>query len=213
MLELYQKIRFLREQLNMSQDELAKKTGYTSRTSIAKIEAGKIDLPQSKIALFANALNTTVAQLMGWETQPVPSLNSSLIKNINPVPQTYKVPRLGTIACGKPILAVEEAEKVDDVPENISCDFTLQCKGDSMINARIYDGDIVYIKCQPEVENGEIAAVRIGDEATLKKVYYNKNRVILRACNPLYEDLEYEGDTLNEIQILGKAIAFTSLIK
>lgn len=213
MLELYQKIRFLREQLNMSQDELAKKTGYTSRTSIAKIEAGKIDLPQSKIALFANALNTTVAQLMGWETQPVPSLNPYLIKNINLVPQTYKVPRLGTIACGKPILAVEEAEKVDDVPENISCDFTLQCKGDSMINARIYDGDIVYIKCQPEVENGEIAAVRIGDEATLKKVYYNKNRVILRACNPLYEDLEYEGDALNEIQILGKAIAFTSLIK
>lgn len=67
MLELYQKIKFLREQLNISQDELAKRTGYTSRTSIAKIEAGKIDLPQSKISLFADALNTTVAYLMGWE--------------------------------------------------------------------------------------------------------------------------------------------------
>lgn len=82
-----------------------------------------------------------------------------------------------------------------------------------MINARIYDGDIVYIKSQPEVENGEIAAVRIGDEATLKRVYYNKNRIILRACNPLYEDLEYEGSMLTDIQILGKAVAFTSLIK
>lgn len=69
MLELYQKIKSLREQQNMSQDELAKRTGYTSRTSIAKIEAGKIDLPQSKIALFADALNTTVAYLMGWEDE------------------------------------------------------------------------------------------------------------------------------------------------
>ena len=81
MLELYQKIKFLREQLNMSQDELAKKTGYTSRTSIAKIEAGKIDLPQSKISLFADALNTTVADLMGWgpeENTPAGTSESQL---------------------------------------------------------------------------------------------------------------------------------------
>lgn len=202
-----------RKELGLTLSQIADMMGVAEAT-VQRWESGNIkSVRHEKIGKLAEILKVSPAALMGWETQPVPPLNSSLIKNINPVPQTYKVPRLGTIACGKPILAVEEAEKVDDVPENISCDFTLQCKGDSMINARIYDGDIVYIKCQPEVENGEIAAVRIGDEATLKKVYYNKNRVILRACNPLYEDLEYEGDALNEIQILGKAIAFTSLIK
>lgn len=202
-----------RKELGLTLSQIADMMGVAEAT-VQRWESGNIkSVRHEKIGKLAEILKVSPAALMGWETQPVPPLNSSLIKNINPVPQTYKVPRLGTIACGKPILAVEEAEKADDVPENISCDFTLQCKGNSMINARIYDGDIVYIKCQPEVENGEIAAVRIGDEATLKKVYYNKNRVILRACNPLYEDLEYEGDALNEIQILGKAIAFTSLIK
>lgn len=82
-----------------------------------------------------------------------------------------------------------------------------------MINARIYDGDTVYIRRQPEVENGEIAAVRVGDEATLKRVYYNGGRIILRACNPLYRDLEYEGEALNDIEILGRAVAFTSTIR
>ena len=84
-----------------------------------------------------------------------------------------------------------------------------------MINARIFDGDIVYIRSQPEVENGEIAAVRIGDEATLKKIYYtpSSDRITLRACNPMYPDMEYEGDKLDEIEVLGKAVAFTSTIR
>lgn len=139
---------------------------------------------------------------------------TSLPSNILPMPQFVKKPRLGTIACGKPILAVEDAEEFDMVPIDVKCDFTLRCKGDSMINARIFDGDIVYIRSQPEVENGEIAAVRIGDEATLKKVYFTpgSDRITLRACNPMYPDMEYEGDALNDIEILGKATAFTSII-
>lgn len=136
-----------------------------------------------------------------------------LLSNISPMPRFVQKPRLGTIACGKPILAVEEADQFDMVPENIQCDFTLKCKGDSMINARIYDGDIVYIRSQREVENGEIAAVRVGDEATLKRVYYNGQRVILRACNPLYQDMEFEGEELDTVQVLGKAIAFTSMVQ
>lgn len=141
--------------------------------------------------------------------------SAPLPSNILPMPNLVKKPRLGDIACGKPILAVEDAEEFEMVPENIECDFTLRCKGDSMINARIFDGDIVYIRIQPEVENGEIAAVRIGDEATLKKVYYTpgSDRITLRACNPMYPDLVYEGETLNDIEILGKAVAFTSLIR
>lgn len=202
-----------RKELGLTLSQIADMMGVAEAT-VQRWESGNIkSVRHEKIGKLAEILKVSPAALMGWEVQSVSPLDVSLIKNINPTPKTYKVPRLGTIACGKPILAVENAENVDNVPENISCDFTLQCKGDSMINARIYDGDIVYIKSQPEVENGEIAAVRIGDEATLKRVYYNKNRIILRACNPLYEDLEYEGSMLTDIQILGKAVAFTSLIK
>ena len=84
-----------------------------------------------------------------------------------------------------------------------------------MVNARIFDGDFVYIKERPMVENGEIAAVIIGDEATLKRVYYTpgSDRITLRACNPVYPDMEYEGESLSHIRILGKAVAFTSSIR
>lgn len=211
-MEIYELIKQLRVERGLSQDELANMVGYKDRSSIAKVESGKVDLSQTKIAAFAKALCVTPGYLLGIanesEAKPLPS-------NILPMPNLVKKPRLGDIACGKPILAVEDAEEFDMVPENIECDFTLRCKGDSMINARIFDGDIVYIRIQPEVENGEIAAVRIGDEATLKKVYYTpgSDRITLRACNPMYPDLVYEGETLNEIEIMGKAVAFTSTIR
>lgn len=146
---------------------------------------------------------------------PLNSPAAPLPSNVLPPPALVPKPRLGTIACGRPILAVNEAEEFDFVPKHLECDFTLLCQGDSMINARIFDGDVVYIRQQPEVENGEIAAIRIGDEATLKKVYYTpgSHRITLRACNPLYPDLEYEGESLNDIEILGKAIAFTSCLR
>lgn len=207
-METHENIKALREQKGLSQEALAEKTGYKDRSSIAKIEAGLVDLSQSKIAAFAKALDVTPAYLMGIadEQRPLPS-------NIIPMPNTYKVPLIGTIACGQPILAVENADEVVEVPEHVHADFALRCKGDSMINARIFDGDIVYIRRQPEVKNGQIAAVRIGEEATLKKVYFTGSRLVLRAANPLYDDLEYEGQMLEDVEILGKAVAFTSAIR
>lgn len=141
------------------------------------------------------------------------TLETGLPHNILPRPSFVKKPRLGTIACGKPILAVEEAEEFDEVPDWVECDFTLRCKGDSMINARIYDGDTVYIRSQPEVENGEIAAVRVDDEATLKRVMLYPDKIVLEAANPMYEPLVYRGEEMNDVQIMGKAIAFTSMIR
>ncbi len=208
-MRLYERIKSRREELGLSQEELAHRVGYKDRSSIAKIESGVNDITQSKIAIFAKALETTTLWLMG-DTEAPPA--HKLPSNCLPLPRTVKKPRLGAIACGKPILAVENISEYDDVPITIHCDFTLLCKGDSMIDARIWDGDVVYIRQQPEVENGEIAAVRIGDEATLKKVYYNGRRIILRACNPLYADMEYEGEELNDVEILGKAVAFSSMI-
>ena len=213
---LSQRIRVLIQVQQASFRELSEKTGIP-KSAIQRYATGETTkIPLDRVTLLAQALGVTPAYLMGWEDAPPstkPSYDIFSLPGVSRPPHMVKRPRLGTIACGKPILAVEEAEEYDDVPENIECDFTLRCKGDSMINARIYDGDTVYIRAQEQVENGEIAAVRIGDEATLKRVYYNGARVILRACNPLYDDMEYEGTQLDDIQVMGKAVAFTSRVR
>lgn len=165
-----------------------------------------------KLKQLADGMGITLADLL-TSVDDMPVDISMYPANIIPMPDAYSVPLLGEIACGKPILAVEDATETVDVPSWVHADFALKCKGDSMINARIFDGDTVYIQRTPEVEPGQIAAVRIGDEATLKKVYYTGSRITLRAANPLYEDLEYSGEQLNDVEILGKAVAFTSMIR
>ena len=137
----------------------------------------------------------------------------ALPDNILPMPKMKKIPLLGTIACGEPILAEENIEEIISMPEYIAADFALRCKGDSMINARIFDGDVVYIRQQRTVNNGEIAAVLIGDEATLKRVRLSSDRMILMPENPTYDPLVFLGEEMNEVQIIGKAVAFTSDVK
>ncbi len=214
MSELYKNIRRRREKLGMSQDELAGLVGYTSRTSIAKIEAGKIDLSQSKIQAFADALQTTPSILLGWTLENQD--NSDSFSDISlDSSQSKRLPILGEIACGQPIYAQEDRENYVLAPFEIDADFCLRAKGESMINARILDGDLVFIRAQSKVENGEIAAVIIGDEATLKRVYYypDQNRLMLSAENPAYPPLIYIGEELQQIKILGKAVAFQSQVK
>ena len=128
---------------------------------------------------------------------------------------TKKIPLLGEIACGKPIFADEDRESYVSVGTDLKVDFCLTCRGDSMINARILDGDIVFIQQCDIVNNGEIAAVIIDDEATLKRVYYypEKSKLVLQAENPKYEPLVYVGEELNQIRILGRAVAFQSDVK
>ena len=209
-MEIYKNIKKYREKLGLSQEQLAVLVGYRDRSSIAKVEAGQVDLSQSKIASFAKALHVSPTVLMGWESDEQDFLS---VPNIEPMPQLKKVPLLGTIACGEPILAEENIEGYVDVPSYVKCDFTLKCKGDSMVNARIYDGDIVCVKQQPIVENGEIAAVLIDGEATLKRFYRYGDLVVLRAENQNFKDLEYKKDQLNDICIIGRATHFISLVK
>lgn len=197
-----------RKERGMTLEEVAAIVGV-SRQTLSRYETGIIgNIPSDKIELLAKALHTTPAYLMGWEDDNADVFS---IPNIEPPPKTYKVPRVGTIACGTPITAIQNIDTYDDVPDYIHCDFTLLCKGDSMIDARINDGDVVYIKQQSDVDSGEIAAVLIDNEATLKRVYKKTNRVILRAANIKYDDLEYEDEQLNEIRILGKVVGFTSV--
>lgn len=176
-------------------------------STIQRYEQGKINrIKLPVVESIAKVLGVDPSWLLQKESSPLPS-------NISPMPETYTVPLLGEIACGKPILAVEDTDETVDVPSWVHADFALKCKGDSMINARIFDGDTVYIQRTPQVETGQIAAVRIGEEATLKRVYYTGSRITLRAANPLYEDLVYEESQLDEVEILGKAVAFTSMIR
>ena len=176
-------------------------------STIQRYEQGKINrIKLPVVESIAKVLGVDPSWLLQKESSPLPS-------NISPMPETYTVPLLGEIACGKPILAVENTNETVDVPSWVHADFALKCRGDSMINARIFDGDTVYIQRTPQVETGQIAAVRIGQEATLKKVYYTGSRITLRAANPLYEDLVYEESQLDEVEILGKAVAFTSMIR
>lgn len=202
------RIKQRREELGLTVDEVAKQL-KKHRATVYRYESNEIGtLPTDVLESLAVVLETTPAALMGWE-----DFSKNLPSNIIPMPKTYKVPLIGNIACGQPILAVEENDEVVEVPENIKADFALCCKGDSMINARIFDGDIVYIRKQPEVETGEIAAVRIGDEATLKRVRLYPDKIILEPANPMYEPLVYRGEELNDIEILGKAVAFTSIVR
>lgn len=207
-MSLGQNIRLYREKLGLSQEELAKKLGYKDRSTIAKIENNVNDITQSKIVAIAKVLQTTPAALMGWEDG-----SGILPSNVIPMPEMRKIPLVGTIACGEPILAEENIEDYVNIPKDMAGDFALTCKGDSMINARIFDGDIVYIRQQDTVENGEIAAVLIDSEATLKRVRLFDDHISLEPENPMYKPLVYWNEEMNTIRILGKAVAFTSAIR
>lgn len=208
MLELYKNIKRRRQQLKMTQTDLALKMGYADKSMIAKIEKGNVDLPQSKILAFANALETTPGELMGWDYETEATETVDNIYKLDKI----KLPMLGKVACGEPIFADEDRESYIMVGTDIGADFCLQCQGDSMINARIHDGDIVFVKKTDIVENGEIAVVIIDDEATLKRFFYyrEQNLVILKPENPKYQDIILTGEQLNQVRVIGRAIAFQS---
>lgn len=209
MLDLYKNIKKLRLQMQWSQDELAKRAGYTDRSSIAKIEKGQVDLPQSKILLFADIFRVTPGELMG--NDGIDDILSR-IPNIHPV-TTRRFPILGSVSCGEPKLMDEEIDVSVDASEDIKADFVLRAKGDSMTGARINDGDLVFVRKQDTVENGEIAVVAIDDEATLKRFYkYGEELIVLRAENPAYRDQEYTPEQAREIRVLGKAVSFQSVV-
>ena len=212
MSEISKRLLQLIEDNDISYGDLSKKTNIP-KSALQRYATGETEkIPITRIEVIAKALNTTAQFIMGWDENESYNNDIFSINGINPIPKTYKRPRLGTIACGEPILAEENIEAYDDIPDNIKCDFTLICKGDSMINARINDGDIVYIKQQSQVDNGEIAAVLIDNEATLKRVYIYEDKVVLQPENTKYPPFVYTKEDMNNIRILGKAVGFTSLL-
>ena len=193
-----------------------------TKSDLSQYVSGKVVPGQEKLTILGLALNVSEAWLMGYDvpmerTQSVASSANNTITlpdNIIPLPKNSKtVPLLGSIVCGLPILTEENLDRDISLPDFIRADFALRCKGDSMVDARILDGDIVYIRKQPDVENGEIAAVLIEDEATLKRVYKYPGQVVLQPANPKYAPLIYTGESINEMRILGKAVYFVSAVR
>ncbi len=214
-----------RTQHDITMDDFAKRSGI-SKGYISMLEknqnprTGKPIAPSLEtIRQVAHAmgedLNSVLAQLDdGYNVTVNKDIGIDAIKNLLPLPPTTKLPLIGTIACGTPILAEENIEDYLSVPERPHADFCLRCSGDSMVNARILDGDIVLIRKQPDVDDGQIAAVLIDDEATLKRVYHNKDGgVTLVAENPAYAPMTFTAADCVEVRILGRAVAFLSDVK
>lgn len=183
------------------------------RSDISQYISELYEPSQTKLFILGKALRVSELWLMGFDVDPTPRVESDaldLVESVVKRVQTKKFPMLGDIACGNPIEANQEYETFVAANEGINADFCLTAKGDSMINARIFDGDVVFIREQPTVNNGEIAAVAIENEVTLKRVYLYDNRLELRPENPTYPVLNYEGEQLDSIRIIGKAVAFQS---
>ena len=202
MSELSTRLHLRRKELGLSQEELALRMGYRSKSSITKLEKGINDLPRAKLEELAAALSTTPAWLMGLVDLPSPP------PGFEPLPEMVRVPLVGSIACGTPITAEQNIECYIGVPAAWHADFALTCHGSSMAPT-ICDGDIVCIRRQPEVEQGEIAAVRIGEEATLKHFHRQGETVMLLADNAaVCPPMIFAGPQLEEIQIEGRAVGF-----
>lgn len=198
-----QRLKNKRIEKGYSYQVLADKT-HLSKSTLQRYETGNIgNLPLDKLKVLADALGCSPGYLMGWEDD-----DDSIPPGFIPVPEMKKVPLVGRIACGTPITAEQNIEDYIDAPKDKHIDFCLLCKGDSMIDAGIEDGDIVYIRKQLDVENGEIAAVRIGDEATLKRVYKYPDCIVLEAENRAYAPLRYFKEDMNNVVIEGKAVGW-----
>ena len=164
---------------------------------------------------LAEIFNVSVDYLLGFsnDTDSISRKDLPQYPNIREI-RLKKFPVIGKIACGKPIFADEDKESYIMADMDISADFCLIASGDSMVNARINDGDIVFIRESSMVENGDIAAVIIDDEATLKRVYYypEQDKLVLNAENAKYPPFVYVGEELDHIRILGKAVYFMSAL-
>ena len=194
---------------NKQQNEVAKDLGFPP-TTFNTWCVGKVMPKMGKVQALADYFGVLKSDLLEDKNKD----DSLHISNIFPI-TTHKLPMLGEIACGKPIFMDENRDNYTMIGSNVKADFCLKAKGDSMVNARIMDGDIVFIRSQPEVENGEIAAVAIDDEATLKRFYRDEitQTVTLISENPIYAPMVLTKECQNKVYILGKAVAFQSDVK
>jgi len=203
-----ERIKARRESMGYTLAQVAEKVGVSEAT-MQRYESGVIKNPaQPKIAALARTLNVDVNYLMAWEQEDIPT---TLPYGLLAV-RRKRIPLLGNIAAGVPIFADEDLNAHVVVDYDVKCDFALKVVGDSMVNARINDGDIVFIRDQPDVNDSEIAAVIVDDSATLKRVYHIPGGVTLVSENPKYAPMVFTQENSTSVRIIGKVVAFQSYI-
>ena len=197
-----EKIKTLRKSLGLTQTELGQRVGV-QKNAVSKWECGRVeDIPTSTIKLLANLFNVPASYLIDDDTSPVTS-------PLLPLPRMKQWKVLGGTACGQPLFKpLEDASVL--APADIDADFVFQCVGDSMINARIFDGDTVFVK-EGEVPDGQIGVVRVGEEYTLKRIYRGADYLELRSENPMYPPIIIRGEQENA-EIVGRAVQFLSRV-
>ena len=198
------RIRELREEVNKSKAQVARELNMPY-TTYCNYENGNREPNSEALIMISNYFHVSVDYLIG--STDVRQSQQKIPNNLIPLKHIIKIPIIGRIACGEPILAEQNFEEQTFCPDDVNADFALHCQGDSMIGVNIQDGDLVYIKITPEVQNGEIAAVVIGEEATLKKVYRHGDTLTLVPANTDYEPLVFKKNEMNNIRICGKAVA------
>ena len=204
-MNISQKIYKLRIQKDMTQAEVAKIAGVSDK-AVSAWESGKRD---PKIKAIQNICTYFRLDLNSFIDEQTDDFVPIMPDNISPMPKMKKWKVLGGTACGEPIFRELDDEAVM-APANIDADFVFRCIGDSMINARIFDGDIVFVKSGP-VENGQIGVVRVGEEYTLKRIYHGPDYLELRAENPMYPAQIIRGEQENA-EIIGRAVQFLSRV-
>ena len=196
----------LKTENGLTTEQLSQRSGVPKGT-LNKLLNGETRNPTGgTLKKIADALNCPVELLYPRDGQAMKALRNA--DDVLPI-RRRAIPLLGEIAAGVPIYADEETELIlcDD---SLRCDFALRVRGDSMIGARIHDGDLVFIRSQDDVDDGEIAAVVLNDEATLKRVYHIRNGLQLLSENPRYAPMIFTLDECDSIRILGKAVGFQS---
>lgn len=190
-----------RDELDLTLAQIADQVGVTEAT-VQRWESGSIkNLKHERIGKLAEALHVTPAYLMGW--------SDSYATNLPPLPGMKGWKVLGGTACGDPLYKDFSDETVI-APADIDADCAFHCVGDSMIGARVLDGDIVFVKLG-HVDDGQIAVVRIGEEYTLKRIYRGEDYIELRAENPAYPPKIIRGE-LDNAEIIGRAVQFLSRV-
>ncbi len=202
------RLRELRHERALSQGALGERLGL-AKSTVNMYESASREPNFKMLSTIADFFSVDVDYLLG--KSDVRRADRSLPDGARPV-TTRRFRVLGEIACGEPLFAEENHESFVDASAEIDADFCLTARGNSMTGARIHDGDVVFIREQPTVENGEIAAVIIENEATLKRWYFyrEEQKLMLVAENPAYPPLLFLGEELSNVRCLGKAVCFMS---
>lgn len=207
------RLKLLRNNLQLSMKECAAKIGIPYTTYV-NYEKGLREPNSEMLVMLSDFFNVSVDYLIGRSESKEKNEPSSIPPGLELLPPMKKIPLLGDIACGEPILAEQNITDYIEIPGHIHADYALTCHGDSMVGAGIHDGDLVYIRQQPTVENGQIAAVLVdGEEATLKRVYLDRGAITISPANPKYPPKSFSGEAASRVQVIGRAVAYIHIIR